>query len=83
MGVYFCLMDKETINLFDGDKLEIMCYRAVLNVRKVNLEMEINEYSALFKYARPEMESFKKLVDIVQDMVNDLNDVNEKLKKAI
>ena len=73
----------ETINPFVGDELEIMCHRAVLNLRKVNLERDIKEYSALFKYARPEMEAFKKLVDIVQDMVNDLNEVNEKLRRAI
>jgi hypothetical protein len=73
----------ETINPFVGDELEIMCHRAVLNLRKVNLERDIKEYSALFKYARPEMEAFKKLVDIVQDMVTDLNEVNEKLTRAI
>ena len=76
-------MEEEVINPFIGDELEIMCHRAVLNLRKVNLEREIREYSALFKYARPEMESFKKLLALVDDMVIDLNDVNEKLKEAI
>jgi hypothetical protein len=76
-------MEEEVINPFIGDELEIMCHRAVLNMRKVNLEREIREYSALFKYARPEMESFKKLLTLVDDMVVDLNDVNEKLKEAI
>lgn len=73
------LMNIQPVN----DELEIMCHRAVLNLRKVNLEQDIKDYSALFKYARPEMEAFKKLVDIVQDMVNDLNEVNEKLRRAI
>ena len=73
----------ETINPFVGEELEIMCHRAVLNLRKGYLEREIKQYSALFKYARPEMEAFKKLVDIVQDMVTELNDINEKLTKAI
>ena len=73
----------ENSNPFFGDELEIMCHRAILNLRKVDLEREIKEYSALFKYARPEMESFKKLVDIVQCMVDELSDVNDKLKDAI
>lgn len=73
----------ETINPFVGEELEIMCHRAVLNLRKVHLEQEIKEYSALFKYARPEMEAFKKLVDIIQDMVTELNDINDKLKESI
>jgi hypothetical protein len=29
------------------------------------------------------MESFKKLIRLVEEMVNDLNEVNEKLKEAI
>jgi hypothetical protein len=78
-------MEEEVVyeNPFVGDELEIMCHRAVLNLRKGNLEREIKEYSALFKYARPEMESFKKLIRLVEEMVNDLNEVNEKLKEAI
>jgi hypothetical protein len=78
-------MEEEVVypNPFVGEELEIMCHRAVLNLRKTRLEQEIKEYSALFKFATPEMESFKKLADIVQSMVDDLTDVNEKLKEAI
>ena len=70
-------------NPFVGDELEIMCHRAILNLRKVKLEQEIKDYSALFKYARPNMESFDKLARLVQGMVNDLNAINEELKTAL
>jgi hypothetical protein len=78
-------MEEEVVyeNPFVGDELEIMCHRAILNMRKTRLEQEIKDYSALFKFATPEMKSFKKLVDIVQYMVDDLTEVNEKLKEAI
>ena len=85
MGAYFCSMEEEVVyeNPFVGDELEIMCHRAILNVRKVHLEQDIRTYSQLFKYATPEMESFKKLVDIVEGLVKDLSEVNEKLTQAI
>lgn len=70
-------------NPFVGEELEIMCVRAVLNVRKAHLEREIKQYSALFKFATPEMESYKKLQKIVMDMVEDLSEVTEKLKTEI
>jgi hypothetical protein len=70
-------------NPFVGDELEIMCHRAVLNARKGYLEREIKQYSALFKFATPEMESYKKLQKIVMDMVEDLTEVTEKLKTEI
>ena len=78
-------MDEEVVyeNPFVGDELEIMCHRAVLNSRKAHFEREIRQYSALFKFATPEMESYKKLVDIIQSMVNELNGINDKLKEAI
>ena len=52
-------MEEEVVypNPFVGEELEIMCHRAVLNLRKTRLEQEIKEYSALFKFATPEMES--------------------------
>ena len=65
------------------EELEIMCHRAVLNVRKVHLEQEIKSYSQLFKYATPEIEAFEKLVYIVDGLVKDLSEVNEKLTQAI
>jgi hypothetical protein len=73
----------KNVHHFIGDELEIMCHRAVLNFRKINLERDINEYSALLKYARPEMEAFKTLISLIEVLVNDLNDINEKLKEAI
>ena len=79
-------MEEEVIvypNPFVGDELEIMCHRAILNLRKTRAEQEIKEYSALFKFATPEMESFKKLVDIVQGMINEVNNINEELKETI
>lgn len=70
-------------NPFVGEELEIMCVRAVLNARKAYLEREIRQYSALFKFATPEMEAYKKLQKIVMDMVEDLSEVTEKLKTEI
>lgn len=70
-------------NPFVGDELEIMCVRAVLTARKGYLEREIKQYSALFKFAKPEMESYKKLEKIVMDMIEDLSEVTEKLKTEI
>lgn len=78
-------MEEEVVyhNPFVGEELEIMCHRAILNLRKTRAEQEIKEYSALFKFATPEMESFKKLVDIVQGMINEVNNINEELKETI
>ncbi len=85
MGAYFCTMKEEVVyhNPFVGDELETMCLRAVLNLRKTNLEQEIKEYSALFKFATPEMEASPKLVKIVQSMVDEVNSIDEDLKQAI
>jgi hypothetical protein len=78
-------MEEEVIydNPFVGDELEIMCHRAILNMRKVRLEKEIREYSQLFKYATPNMESYPKLIKIVDTMVRDLSSINDELKEAI
>jgi hypothetical protein len=78
-------MEEEVIydNPFVGDELEIMCHRAILNLRKARLEKDIRDYSQLFKYATPEMEAFEKLVNIVEGLVKDLSEVNEKLTQAI
>lgn len=78
-------MEQEVVypNPFVGEELEIMCVRAVLNARKGYLEREIKQYSALFKFATPEMESYKKLEKIVTEMIEDLSEVTEKLKTEI
>jgi len=66
-----------------SEELELMCYRAILDIRKVRLQQEIKDYSQLFKYASPEMSSYPKLVKIVDGMVRDLSAINEELTKAI
>lgn len=65
------------------DELEIMCLRAVLNLKKVRVEKDLKDYTQLFKYITPVSEPFPKLLKIVERLVKDLNEINEELNKAI
>jgi D-mannonate dehydratase len=63
------------------EDLGTQCYRAVLNLRKKNLEIELDEYTYVLGFAKPEMEAFDKLIKIVEDLLRKIKEIDKALKE--
>jgi hypothetical protein len=63
------------------EDLSTQCYRAVLNIRKKNLEIDLDQYTHLLGYASPGMKSFDKLIKIVDEILRKLKNIDKALKE--
>lgn len=55
-------------------------FRAVLNVKKVHLEIDLMDYQRVIKFADPEMEAFDKLLNTISVLVTKIKNIDEALK---
>ncbi len=74
MGVYFCLMD----NIED---IKNQAFLAVVRFRKKYYEIELDDYLAVFKYAKPEMESYDILVKKIDGILNAIKNADKILQE--
>jgi hypothetical protein len=63
------------------EDLSTQCYRAVLNIRRKKLEIELDEYTHVLGYASPGMKSFDKLIKIVDEILRKIKNIDKALKE--
>ena len=63
------------------EDLHDQCFRAVLLLRKKNLEIELEEYTHVLGYDTPEMEAFDKLIKIVDKILRGIKAIEKELKE--
>jgi len=62
--------------------LELECHLAVVRLKLINCQIELQEYEFVMQYAMPEMECFDKLLSIIEKLILDIKFLETKLKEA-
>jgi hypothetical protein len=65
------------------EEIQTQAYLAVLRFRKKYYEIELDEYLAVFKYAKPEMEAYDILVKKIDDILNAIKSADKELQKNL
>lgn len=61
--------------------LELATYIAVVKVRKIHAELELQEYQHVMQFATPEMEAFDKLLSIIEKLYEEIKFLDSKLSE--
>lgn len=69
------------LGIFFHMNLRDDAFRALLNVRKVHLEIDLMDYQRVIKFADPEMEAFDTLLNTMEDLISKIKRIDEALKK--
>ena len=67
---------------FSTMDLELECHLAVVRLKLINYQIELNEYEFVMQYATPEMECFDKLLSIIEGLISEIKFLETKLKEA-
>jgi hypothetical protein len=62
--------------------LELECHLAVVRLKLINYQIELNEYEFVMQYAMPEMECFDKILSIIEGLISEIKFLETKLKEV-